>query len=553
MKEGLDALKKSTEPSVTEKVPSENPEYSLPAPEGLTWNREIVVSNRLPVTVKYDADGAPIIASSSGGLVTALSPLLREGRVGKWIGWSGIGEQVAASGQFDDASDLEEALRTKPNGSYDMSAVRLTPEEVKGFYEGISNDVLVPLFLGRIGKVNFPLAHTDWSIYRNVQRRFAEKICSDLRSGDIIWVHDYQLIGVGTELRNMQVKQPTGFFLHTPFPEKEKLILLPESKEILQDILAYDLVGFQTNTFKTNFLDAVRAFMPEITFQETGGPITLVHISDRMVRVGHFPISIDPQEFEAQLHAPQTQRNIARLEKVLHENGDVQMIFNAGRLDYTKGFYEELLAFDRLLTEHPELIGKVILCQLVIPSRESIASYGNYKTQITELSSKINVKYKSQILVDFEEQDINKLASPDIYPGRPVRQVHGHQGRFRFIAHLGVMDIQDFPSRADGMGLIPKEGAVVGKETMTQLIGKDTGVAEELGDHALLIEPRNTKAFADALYKAYTMVETERIARKTALKGLITENDVRAWWSMHQEPAFQEIWNEKVASQTSTL
>jgi len=228
------------------------------------------------------------------------------------------------------------------------------------------------------------------------------------------------------------------------------------------------------------------------------------------------------------------------LNEVLEGHEGVQLIFNVGRQDYAKGFYEELLAFDRLLEKHPELIGKVILYQLVVPSRESIPAYIEYKEKITALAKSINQKYKSAIIMSEDETEENAQ-----YPGRPVRQLHGAMARPRYLAHLAATHIQSIPTKADGMNLVAKEGGLIGKPTMVQVLGQVAGAAEELGDYSILINPDDTEAFADALYQAYTMGEEEKRTRKAGMEEVVVSNDVYGWWTNAQEPAFQKVWDEK--------
>ncbi|MBY0111165.1 trehalose-6-phosphate synthase [Patescibacteria group bacterium] len=501
----------------------------IPSPEGETWQRVIVVSNRLPFKVVTNGDGTPTLLKSAGGLVTAMSPLLHEGGTGKWIGWPGTVEEEG----------LEEALRSKPNGSFDVGVVGLTPEEEKGYYEGYSNEVLTPLLTGQMDQVDLEKAERYWPIYQQVQRKFAHKIHEDLKPHDIVWIQDYHLMGVGKELLDLGIKQPVGYFLHTPFPTPEQFATLPQSTALIRDLLSYDLLGFQTEAFKKNFLETVALLLPNAVIQE-GEDGTTISYATRTTRVGSFPISIDPQEFTRQRDAEDTQRHIKRLEQVLEAN-DVQMVFNVGRLDYSKGFYEELLAFDRMLEQHPELIGKIVLYQLVVPSREDIPAYKEYKEKIVELARQINEKYKTAIV---QEEESSDESSPR-YRGRVVRQLHDSMGRARYIAHLHEAEIQSVPTLSDGMNLVAKESAVVGGPSTVQILGEAAGAAEELGDYVLLIDPQDTQAYADALYRAYTMSDTERQERKEKMAATVTENDVFSWWSQDQEPMFQAIWDKK--------
>lgn len=504
---------------------------SIPTPEGHTWGRIVIVHNRLPFNIKHDERGTPSVSPSAGGLVTAMSPLLQSGIKSKWVGWAGTEKD----------NGLEEAVRKVANGK-DIGIVSLTQKEVEGHYEGYSNKILTPLFESAMEHVDFTNIDEYWGIYQEVQSKFAKKVAEDVRPDDIIWIHDWHLTGVGKELKHMGVKQPMGFFLHIPFPRKEELAILPQCNILLENLLAHDIVGFQTNLFKQRFLDAVCAYIPGVAIEKVSDTITLVRIGERIIRVGNFPISIDPKEFLEQVAEPSTKEYAKQLNRDLRKDGEVQLIFNAGRLDYIKGFYEELLAFDLLLEKHPELIGKIALYQLVIPSRECIDAYKEYKVKIVELTEKINRKYQSTITGESSSKETGSFSA---YDNMPVRQVHAHMDRPIYLAHLHIADIQSVPTKADGMNLVAKEGAVVGKDTMVQLIGKVAGAAEELADSALIIDPDDTESFADTLYEAYIMNDEEKRKRKQMMERTIQNNDVFSWWSKEQGPTFQKVWDEK--------
>jgi trehalose 6-phosphate synthase len=324
--------------------------------------------------------------------------------------------------------------------------------------------------------------------------------------------------------------------LHIPFPAREQLASLPQAEYVVRSLLAYDLVGFNTAAIKQNFLDAVRDYVPEAEVHEGDESVSLVRVGGRIIRVGNFPISIDANEFRSQLDDGATQERIRELKHELCEDGKVKVIFDGSRLDFIKGLYEELLAFDLLLEKHPELVGKIVLCQLVVPSREFSSQYREYKEKIVTLAEKINEKYRKALNGEGKE------GGP--YGRMPVRQIHAHMARSHYTAYLHVADIQSIPTLVDSMNLVAKEGAVAGKDTMVQVLGKDAGAAVELGEFALLVDPRDTEALADTLYAAYAMDEDERRERKEAMAGFVTQHDVYAWWGM-QEPVFQEIWDEK--------
>lgn len=479
-----------------------------------TWDRVIVVSNRLPFKYLIRPDGSVALKPSAGGLVTALSPLLHRGIRGKWIGWLG-----------GDQEGLEEALRSladTESNAYELGPVSLSEEVVRAYYAGYANQVLVPLLVDAGQRPDIGIANACWQTYQRVQRIFADEIARDIQNSDIIWVHDYHLIGVGRELRQRHITQPVGFFLHTPFPPSTAFGVLPayQVRALLTSLLAYDLLGFQTRAFRDEFVRTITRYVPEARVSWRDGETTISY-RGHVVRVGSFPISIDADAFERQLFADKTQSYIRRLDRVVRKDPELQILFDAGRQDYAKGFREELLALDILLTEHPEFTDKVLLIQLIIPSRTDIDAYRSYMLEVRMLANEINRRHGRKI----------------------VRQIHASMGTARYLAHLHVANVQSIPTLSDGMNLIVKESAIVGHKTTVIILGKAAGAAEELGRHALLADPSDANEYARTMYRALTMRLRERRHRKSQLKGIVTMHDVFDWWSEGVEPAFQRIWN----------
>ena len=242
-------------------------------------NRLIVVSNRLPVVFRTDDDGRLRREPGSGGLVTALAPVLRD-RGGIWIGWPGT---TAGREEIDRAvADASEQL------GYAFNPVILSAAEIQGFYHGFANEILWPLFHDLETLCNYEPRY--WQAYREVNRRFAEVICETAQAGDFIWIHDYHLMGVAAELRRPGVKSKIGFFLHVPFPPLDTFLKLPWRMSLLQGLLECDLIGLQTLQDQRNLVQCLQFLRKEIQVQGKGQVVTTT-TRDREVKIGHFPIS----------------------------------------------------------------------------------------------------------------------------------------------------------------------------------------------------------------------------------------------------------------------
>ena len=459
--------------------------------------RLIVVSNRLPFTFKRDDAGAWLAEPASGGLVTALMPVLRH-RGGMWIGWTG------ASGED---ADLEAALEQAGQGAgFTLRSVPLTADDVHDFYLGFSNEIIWPLFHDLQSLCNFEPAY--WRTYCDVNRRFAEVVARNAEPGDFIWVHDYHLMNMAGELRRAGVKSRVGFFLHIPFPSPDLFLKLPWRRELLHALLEFDLLGFQTLRDRRNFVQCVRTLVKDAE-TEGRGQVLLLSALGRVVRVGSFPISIDYNTFMRRAVAPEVAERSRELHRLLPNR---KLILGVDRLDYTKGIPLRLKAFQSLLARFPELRERVSYIQVVVPSREDIARYRELKTEIEQLVSKINGSF--------------------VHPGGwvPVWYVYRSLSRLDLLAYYRAADIALVTPLRDGMNLVAKEYCACSiEEDCTLILSEFAGAAAQLGRSALLVNPYDIEGVADAIHRAYHMEKSERQARMRRMRHSIRESDV-FWW-----------------------
>ena len=195
----------------------------------------VVVSNRLPVTLRRTAEGGWRTERSSGGLATAMGPIL-ERTPGLWVGWPGD----LADGA--DAARAAELARWRDENGY--VAVDLPGEVAARFYEGYANQTLWPLFHQFPNRMQFDSG--GWGAYVEANRRFRDKVLETLVPGAVVWIHDYHLMLLPQMLREAAPSATIGFFLHIPFPNSEMFRILPRRDEVLRGLLGADLLGFQT-------------------------------------------------------------------------------------------------------------------------------------------------------------------------------------------------------------------------------------------------------------------------------------------------------------------
>jgi trehalose 6-phosphate synthase/phosphatase len=451
--------------------------------------RLIIVSNRLPVTVRSE-HGHLRITPSSGGLATALGRVhyLRQG---EWHGWPGdlsrattadrrvIGSQLAAIG---------------------CVAVHLTAAEVAHFYDGFSNGVLWPLLHYQIDKVRLDAEH-DWTVYREVNQRFAERIAERLEPSDLVWVHDYQLMLVPSMIRELCPRARIGFFLHVPFPASEVFGILPWRNELVNGLLGADLVSFHTPGYRRNFCDAVA--------RTTGSKIvagSILH-GGRSTRTASHPIGIAFSEFDSGARAPDILEEAAHLRDGARGR---KIILGVDRLDYTKGILRRLLAVERLLERSPALREKILFVQLAVPSREKVDSYAELRKQVNELVGRINSQYGSPT-------------------SAPIQLLYRSISREHLLALYRAADVMLVTPLRDGMNLVAKEYVAARSDEQGVLVLSEfAGAATELHE-AICVNPYDLGMVAHSIKVALSMPPEEQRARMVSLRERVRTGCVERW------------------------
>jgi alpha,alpha-trehalose-phosphate synthase [UDP-forming] len=457
-------------------------------------NRLIVVSNRLPFALDLTREDLWTVTPATGGLVSAIEPVLRE-RGGVWIGWPGIAGKIPNK-------PLTEATH---NAGYDVVPVSLSEAERDEFYYGYSNEVIWPLFHDLQSFCNFEPAY--WETYRAVNERYAQAIARHSRSGDFVWVHDYHLMYVAQALRERNVHAALTFFLHIPFPPYDIFAKLPQQQRLLRALLQFDLLGFQTRRDVRNFLQCVRRVMPDAKILSRH-ELYVIRFEDRKIRIGHFPIGIDFDSFE---NGAKSEAVAKRAEQLRAGFPGCQLILGSDRLDYSKGIPERLRAFCNALERYPELRGRVVLIQVVVPSRVEIPRYHEFKGRIDRLVGDINGRFSTSTW------------SPVQYHFRALH-------REDLLAHYRACDIAFLTPLKDGMNLVAKEYCACRiYQDGALILSQFAGAAEQLRPGAMLVNPYDVEQMADTILKTFRMSQTERSAQMKRMRRIVRNENV-FWW-----------------------
>ncbi|CAG5160132.1 uncharacterized protein ALTATR162_LOCUS5745 [Alternaria atra] len=454
--------------------------------------RLLLVSNRLPITIKRSDEGKYDMSMSSGGLVSGLSGLSKTTTF-QWYGWPGL----------EVPEDETEGLNAQLKEKYNAVPVMLDDELADRHYNGFSNEIMWPLFHYHPGEITFD--ESAWDAYTEANRLFAKAVAKDVQDNDMVWVHDYHLMLMPAMLReelgNTKKNVKIGFFLHTPFPSSEIYRILPVRNEILLGVLHCDLIGFHTYDYARHFLSSCSRILGLATTPNG------VEFQGKVVTVGAFPIGIDPEKFDEGLQKPKVQERIAALEKKFQ---GVKLIVGVDRLDYIKGVPQKLHALEVFLTEHPEWIGKVVLVQVAVPSRQDVEEYQNLRAVVNELVGRINGKFGT---IEF----------------MPIHFMHKSVSFDELIALYAVSDVCLVSSTRDGMNLVSYEYiATQEKRHGVMILSEFTGAAQSLNG-SLIVNPWNTEELADAIHDAVTMGDEQRSLNYQKLSKYVRKY-TSAWW-----------------------
>ena len=443
--------------------------------------RLVIVSNRVG-PIGHDKP-------SQGGLAVAVRAAL-ERAGGLWFGFSGsVSERPS------------EVPKLVSDGPITAATLDLSRRDYDEYYIGYANRVLWPLFHYRPSLIGY--SRRNLAGYVRVNRAFARALAPMLLPEDLVWVHDYHLIPFGAALRELACRQPIGFFLHTPFPAAELMRLLPNHRDLVAALCAYDLVGFQTAADLEGFRDYL---LRQAGGEDLGGG--MLRAFGRTVRAAVFPIGIDVAAVAAQASEAEKSRQMRRLNDSIRDRA---LIIGVDRIDYSKGLPARFAAYSHLLEHVPQARGRTVLMQIAPPSRTDVPEYREIRRTLEAAAGNIN----------------GRFAEFDWTPLRYLNKTFNHRiltGFYR-AARIGLVT----PFR-DGMNLVAKEyvAAQRPEDPGMLVLSCFAGAVRELGE-AIVVNPYDVEAMAEAIWQGLEMPVGERRERWLAMMGTLQKNDINAW------------------------
>lgn len=444
-------------------------------------SRLVCVSNRI---------SPPSKSAAPGGLAVGVHSALKQAG-GLWFGWGG---------ELVDAEPGDPDIHIRDGVSY--ATVDLKRADFEPYYNGYANQTLWPLFHYLLKDFRFRTEEHD--AYENINRWFAQKLLPLLNRDDVLWIHDYHLIPLARVLRELGAQQPMGFFLHVPFPHIEMLRVLPTYAELLQDLTAYDVVGFHTDS-------DLRAFHSGIEYlfgAEVLRPDRRIVIGERRLLAEVFPIGVDVDALQAQaLEA----RNNDAVQRTIDSLVGRKLMLGVDRLDYSKGLVERFASYQQFLESFPENVGRITYIQIAPLSRMDVRAYAEIRHSLEQAAGRTN----------------GRFGDTDWTPIRYLNRNFPHATLMGLLraAHVGLVT----PVR-DGMNLVAKEfvAAQDANDPGVLILSTLAGAARELTS-ALLVNPYDARGVGHAMQAAFAMPLGERLERHAAMLDVLRRNDIHTW------------------------
>lgn len=460
-----------------------------------TFNRLLIVSYRLPFTFQQTNNGVELV-QNSGGLVSAVLSMAermgqrQDGAATKihWVGHADSSLQTIESSAFE-------------NETFVAHPVFMDEAIHKGFYEGFSNDLIWPLFHYFTSYASFREA--DFDSYQQANTRFLEELTALIEPGDLVWIHDFQLMLLPDMVRKAIPSATIGYFFHIPFPTYEIIKLLPRTwrQALLNGVLGADVIGFHTADYVQHFMQSVS----DVLSLPIIGP--RIVLPDHSVVVKDFPISVDFTKFNSSGQEAAVLAVKAQYQTLLQQD---KIIFSVDRLDYTKGITYRLQGYERFLSQNPEWHDKVTFVMTVVPSRDQIGHYQEIKREIEETVGRINGLFGT-------------------IGWRPIVYSYASLTFTELLALYTACDVALITPIRDGMNLVCKEFVASRQDQRGVLILSElAGAAQELPD-ALIINPTDTQEVADAIKQGLEMSPEEQEKRMRIMRMHLQNHNVFRW------------------------
>ncbi len=475
----------------------------------------VLVSNRGPVTFEPDGE----VRRGTGGLVTALTGLASHRKV-TWIASAMTDEDVAVAEGHDGRPF---PVRTPDGGDYSVKLVASDTDAYERFYNIIANPMLwfIQHYLWDLSNAPDIRRNETEAFefgYNAVNEDLARAVLEEIDGvqNPVVMVHDYHLYTLPGLIRRARPDAFLHHFVHIPWSQSDSWRVLPSMmcREIYAGILANDIIGFHTRSYRRNFLQCCDDLLDLDVDHQRG----IVHSEERDVWVRNYPLPIDSTAVQAVARRDRTRQ----FEDELLRRRRDYLILRVDRADLSKNVLRGFGAFDVFLEQHPEFRERVTFIAQLMPSRTDVPEYAEYLERIEAVVAVVNHRH----------------GSPDWMP----IQLKLRDDLEEAVAAYKHYDVLIVNAMFDGMNLVAKEGPMVNERAGVSILSENTGAHEELGDYALSVNPFDLQELADSIHAALTMPVEERQHRHQGLKSIVTARDPGDWIDDQLEDIRRKGW-----------
>jgi trehalose 6-phosphate synthase len=462
----------------------------------------VLVSNRGPVT--YQEDGSA--KRGTGGLATALIGLASH-RDAVWIASAMTPQDIEVADQHGGKAFEIEA---PDGGEFRVRFVASDPEAYDRFYNIFANPMLwfIQHYLWDLSNAPDIRRHEVEAFeegYNVVNRDLADAVLEEIDGVDepVVMVHDYQLYTLPAMVRDARPDAFLHHFVHIPWTQPDAWRVLPAGirEAIFHGLLANDIIGFHTRSYRRNFLQCCRDLLDLSVDMERG----VVHCAGREVWVRAYPLPIDWRATQGLAKRAE----VREFEEHLLERRREFSILRVDRADLSKNVLRGFTAFDIFLEQHPEFSERITFTAQLMPSRTDVPEYAEYLERIEALVAVVNHRHGTPDWMPID------LKLRDDLPEAVASYKH--------------YDVMMVNAMFDGMNLVAKEGPLVNERDGVSILSENTGAHEELGEFSLSVNPFDVQELADSIYEALTMESEERARRAKGLKQIVRSRDPGDW------------------------
>jgi trehalose 6-phosphate synthase len=458
-------------------------------------SRLVVVSNRGPLSFRRDGDGGLVPVPAGGGLASSLHRLLE----GSGTTWASVTMGSA------DREAVERGLMA--SDGLDLVPVVVDDDTYRQAYDVVANTTLWYCHHHLFDLPRRPRFdrywRTAWDGYRTYNRAVASSVAERADEGATVLVQDYHFSLLGRLLADARPDLRTVHFLHTPFADPNMLRVMPDDAEaeLLEGMAGYDACGFHCHRWEAGF---------RACFADAGLAVPATFVA---------PLGIEAEALQTEASSAACAAAAERLRAVV---GECRTVVRVDRMEPSKNIVRGMLAFEELLLSHPEWIGKVVHLAMAYPSRQGLADYLAYASEVEHTAERINQAFGTALS--------GSSSGPDGWT--PIVLLLDDD-RQRSLAALATSDVLLVNPVRDGLNLVAKEGPLLNRNDGVLVLSREAGAWEELalgGHGALGVNPFDVTATAEALHQALSMPTAERAERAAALRTTVIDRTSADWW-----------------------